>query len=607
MSNIIKQLPDSVANQIAAGEVIQRPASAVKEMLENAVDSGANDIKVIVKDSGKTLIQIIDNGSGMTPMDARMCFERHATSKISKAEDLFAIRTMGFRGEAMASIAAIAQVDMKTRPHDHDLGSCLKIEGSKVISQESCQCAVGTNIAVKNLFYNVPARRNFLKSNTTETRHIIEEFIRVSVINPEIAFSMLHNDKIVFKLHAGSLKSRIVGVFGKVYNERMLRVEQETGQVKISGFIGKPEFAKKTRGEQYFFVNNRFIKHAYLNHAVANAFTELIPSDAFPSYFINIEVDPQEIDINIHPTKTEVNFKDARLVYAILRAAVKQSIGKYSLTPTIDFDVDPAVEAAFNVLPRKDLKQPGVTLDPDYNPFKQSSAAGFGSHRAPVPQDWQKLYTEHPVSQKLETDEQFDQKESDSSLLETEHASPFFQLHQKYILTNVKTGMMVIDQQKAHERILYEEVLEQLSGNTPASQQQLFPQTIHFSPDDAEIIRSLKNEIEKLGFLMDTFGANSFVIKGVPSGLKETDVAALLEKIVQNHKEQAKDIKSDKNIILARAMAANHSVKAGIKLEEREMADIFQRLFSCKVPQLSPDGKNILAIISLDEIEKFLK
>ncbi len=318
MLNIIKQLPDSVANQIAAGEVIQRPASAVKEMLENAVDSGANDIKLIIKDAGKTLIQVIDNGSGMTPMDARMCFERHATSKISKAADLFAIRTMGFRGEAMASVAAIAQVEMKTRPHDDELGTCLKIEGSKVTNQEACQCSAGTNIAVKNLFFNVPARRNFLKSNTAETRHIIEEFIRVSAINPEIAFSMTHNEKIVFKLQTGSVKSRIVGIYGKIYNERMLRVEQQTDSLTITGFIGKPEFAKKTRGEQYFFVNKRFVKHAYLNHAVAKAFLELIPTDAFPSYFIDIEIDPEEIDINIHPTKTEVNFKDARYVYAIL-------------------------------------------------------------------------------------------------------------------------------------------------------------------------------------------------------------------------------------------------------------------------------------------------
>ena len=607
MSNIIKQLPDSVANQIAAGEVIQRPASAVKEMLENAVDSGASDIKLFIKDAGKTLIQIIDNGSGMTPMDARMCFERHATSKISKAEDLFAIRTMGFRGEAMASIAAIAQVEMKTRPHDQDIGSCLKIEGSKVISQESCQCAAGTNITVKNLFFNVPARRNFLKSNTTETRHIIEEFIRVSVINPEIAFSMVHNEKVVFKLQSGKLKSRIVGVFGKIYNERLLRIEQQTDQMKISGFIGKPEYAKKTRGEQYFFVNNRYIKHAYLNHAVANAFTELIPSDAFPSYFINIEVDPQEIDINIHPTKTEVNFKDARLVYAVLRAAAKQSIGKHSLTPTIDFDVDPAVEAAFSQLPRKDLKQPGVSLNPDYNPFKQGVTGSFESHRTKGQQDWQKIYSEKTISQKWDADEQIEGKEADETLLDTEHASPFFQLHRKYILTNVKTGLMLIDQQKAHERILYEEYIEQLSGSTPASQQQLFPQTIHFSPDDAEIIRSLKSEIQKLGFDIDIFSANSFVVKGIPSGLKETDVTALLEKIVQNHKEQVKDIDSDKNIILARSMAVKLSVKAGTKLDEQEMADVYQRLFSCKVPQLSPDGKNILAIVSLTEIEKFLK
>ena len=609
MSNIIKQLPDSVANQIAAGEVIQRPASAVKEMLENAVDAGATDIKLLIKDAGRTLIQVIDNGSGMTPMDARMCFERHATSKISKAEDLFAIRTMGFRGEAMASVSAIAQVEMKTRPHEDELGSCLTIEGSKVTGQETCQCAAGTNIAIKNLFFNVPARRNFLKSNTAETRHIIEEFIRVSAINPQIAFSMLHNEKIVFKLLTGSLKSRIVGIFGKVYNERLLPVQQQTDSLTISGFIGKPEFAKKTRGEQYFFVNKRYVRHAYLNHAVANAFTELIPSDAYPSYFLNIEIDPEDIDINIHPTKTEVNFKEASYVYAVLHAAVKQSIGKYSLTPTIDFDVNPEVEAAFTQLPRKDLKQPGVNIDPDYNPFKQSKTGGFESHhgQAPVPKDWQKLYTDIAPEQKAETSSKDENEETDKALLEAEHASPFFQLQQRYIVTNVTAGMMLIDQQKAHERILYETFLEQLSGSTPASQQQLFPQTIHFSPDDAEIMRSLKNEIKKLGFVMEVFGSNSFVVKGVPSGLKETDVAAILERITQNYKEQSRDLKSDKNINLARSMAANLSIKAGTKLEEREMADIFQRLFRCKVPQVSPDGQHVLAVVPLTEIEKYLK
>jgi len=338
MSNYIKLLPDSVANQIAAGEVIQRPASAVKELLENAVDAGATEIELIIKDAGKSLIQVIDNGCGMSVIDARMCFERHATSKISSADDLFAIRTMGFRGEALASIAAIAHVEVKTKPAEDEIGTCLKIEGSKVVSQEPCQCSAGTNLLIKNLFFNVPARRNFLKSNTAETRHIIEEFIRVAAIQPSISFSMIHNNKVVFKLAKGGLKSRIVGLFGSNYNEKLLPVEQKTEILTIKGFIGKPEYAKKTRGEQYFFVNKRFIKHPYLHHAVNNAFSELIPADAFPSYFLNIEVDPKEIDINIHPTKTEINFRDAKYVYAVMQAAVKQSIGQYSLTPTINFD-----------------------------------------------------------------------------------------------------------------------------------------------------------------------------------------------------------------------------------------------------------------------------
>ncbi len=374
MSNIIKLLPDSVANQIAAGEVIQRPASAAKELLENAVDSGATLITLVIKDAGKTLIQVTDNGCGMSDMDARMCFERHATSKINKAEDLFAIKTMGFRGEAMASIAAIAQVELKSKPEGDDIGTCIVIEGSKVMSQDPCQCSVGTTISVKNLFYNVPARRNFLKSDTVEIRHIIEEFIRISAINCNIGFSYYSNDKLVFKLLAGSMKSRIVALFGNVYNERLIHIEQTTDTVNISGFIGKPEFAKKTRGEQYFFVNSRYIKHPYLHHAVNNAYLELIPTGSFPSYFINIEIDPKDIDINIHPTKTEVNFQDAKYIYSVLHAAVKQAIGKHSFTPTLDFDVIPEVEAAFQTRPSDDLKQPSLNLDPDYNPFSNQKS-----------------------------------------------------------------------------------------------------------------------------------------------------------------------------------------------------------------------------------------
>ena len=607
MSNIIKLLPDSVANQIAAGEVIQRPASAVKELMENAIDAGATDISLIIKNAGKTLIQLIDNGSGMSAIDARMSFERHATSKISKADDLFAIRTMGFRGEALASVAAISQLEMKTRPHEDELGTCLKIEGSTLTNQEICQCKAGTNISVKNLFFNVPARRNFLKSNTAETRHVIEEFIRVSVIHPDISFSMTHNDKIVFKLASGRLKSRIIGLFGNVYNERLLRVEQKTDQLSLNGFIGKPEFAKKTRGEQYFFVNGRFIKHPYLNHAVANAFTELMPTDAFPTYFLNIDIDPKEIDINIHPTKTEVNFRDARYVYSVIQASVKQAIGRHSLTPTIDFNVDPTVEAAFQQRPNPEIKQPQVTIDPDFNPFKkkeQKFNPFAGKSRSNQP--WETIFTDPAVAPKDDTQSD-ETTATDNALLTSPDPNNYFQLHNTYILTNVRDGLMVIDQQKAHERILYEQYLDQLSGSSQASQQQLFPYNINLSPGDAEIIKSLIPDLFKLGFLLEPFGGNGFVVNGIPANLTETNVEPILEKLIENHKREAKDLDFDKNAILARSMAVNTSVKAGTRLSVEEMSDIYSRLFDCHVPEISPDGKNVISIVALTDIEKIMK
>ena len=604
MSNIIKLLPDSVANQIAAGEVIQRPASAVKELLENAVDAGATSIDLIIKDAGKTLIQVIDNGCGMSPIDARMSFERHATSKISEANDLFAIRTMGFRGEALASIAAIAHVDVKTKPKEDELGTCLRIEGSEVKNQEPCPCANGTNILVKNLFFNVPARRNFLKSNTAETRHIIEEFIRVSMFKPEIAFSMTHNNKIVFKLPTGSLKSRIVSLFSNSYNEKLLPVEQSTEELNIHGFIGKPEYAKKTRGEQYFFVNGRFIKHAYLNHAVANAYTELIPVDSFPSYFLNIDIDPKEIDINIHPTKTEVNFRDARFVYGILQAAVKKSIGMHSLSPTIDFDVDPAIEEAFLNPPNEPVNQPGVTINPDFNPFEskteQSSYSGF-QKGTPSNSDWEQLYRDPTTQEKVEAgQENFTQSEISSS-------GKFFQVQQRWIITNVRSGIMLIDQQRAFERILYERYFEQIKGKAQVSQQQLFPHNIQLSPGDAEILRSLIEDLHQLGFVIENFGTNGFVINGIPADMIEASVESAIEKIIENHKQFAHELNYDKSVILARSLAVSNAAKSGTTLSEVEMEDVFNRLFACQVPEVSPDGLPVVKVLTLADFEELMK
>jgi len=605
MSDIIKLLPDSVANQIAAGEVIQRPSSAVKELLENAVDAGATAIDLFIKEAGKTLIQVTDNGCGMSAMDARMSFERHATSKIKKAEDLFAIRTMGFRGEALASIAAIAQVEMKSRPMEDELGTCLIIEGSRVKSQEPCSCKPGTGIAVKNLFFNVPARRNFLKSNTVETRHIIEEFTRVALVNPKIAFSMTHNEKPVFRLSKGSPKARIVSIFGKNYNERLLPIEQEASRIKISGFIIKPEFARKTRGEQYFFVNGRFIKHPYLHHAVENAFADLLPADAYASYFINIGIDPADIDINIHPTKTEVNFQDARYVYAVLQAAVKQSVGKHNLTPTIDFDKDPAIDAMFTN-PTGAIKQPQIKINPEYNPFAENPRQQKSAYRPQPPKgdkNWEKLFqTEEnkpPQQQLIEDHQQQENNKIDDNR--------FFQVHNRFILTNVRSGLMIIDQQMAHERILYEQFLNKLENKQTVSQQQLFPVTLQFPPADAEIIRSLKDSLKLLGFTFDTIGNNGFVFQGIPEGMNESDIEGVLEKIIEEEKKKTGNLNAAVNTTLAKSLAARLSVKPGTTLSALEMGSIFDTLFACQVPEVAPDGSNILTIVALSDLEKYLK
>lgn len=609
MLNIIKQLPDSVANQIAAGEVIQRPASAVKELLENSVDAGSSEIKLLIKDAGKTLIQVIDNGSGMTAMDARMCFERHATSKISKAEDLFEIRTMGFRGEAMASVAAIAHVELKTKVHDEELGTCLSIEGSKLMSQEACQCSSGTSISIKNLFFNVPARRNFLKSNTAETRHVFEEFTRVALVNPDITFSLYNNDKVVHKLEPGSFKARIVSIYGKSYDEKLIPISQETDIVSISGFIGKPEFARKTRGEQYFFVNGRYIKHAYLNYAVNNAFAELLANDTFPSYFVKIDLDPKEIDINIHPTKTEVNFKDARYVYAILHAATKQAIGKHTFTPTIDFDVDPTVEAALSQTPSEGIKQPKVNIDPNYNPFKSDSdSSSFSFGKPKGDKNWEELYAglKEQIEDK-ENQESDNEPQQQLDIQKEETVSIFMQLHNKFIVTSVRSGLMIIHQQRAHKRILYEKFLNQINDKTSASQQKLFPHNITYSPDDALIIKGLKDDLKSLGFMIEDFGQNGIVVNGVPVGMIESKVESTLEEIIENFKKKTSSLNFDKNIILARTMASNLSLKSGVKLSNEEMLNIFDNLFACAVPEKSPGGEGIISIVSMDEIDKLLK
>ena len=610
MSDIIKLLPDSVANKIAAGEVIQRPASAVKELLENSIDSGASEIKLIIKDAGKTLIQVVDNGSGMSETDARMSFERHATSKIQEANDLFAIRTMGFRGEALASIAAIAHVDIKTKLSNQELGSHICIEGSEVKSQDAVSCTDGTNISVKNLFFNVPARRNFLKSNNVETRHIIEEFNRVALVNPNIEFSFIHNERKVFKLPISNLKQRITGIMGSNYGQKLVPVEQKTDKVNITGYIGKPEFAKKTRGEQYFFVNNRFIKHPYLNHAVDNAFQELLPSKAFPSYFIYFDVDPKQIDINIHPTKTEVNFLDNKLIYAILRSAVKQGLGKYNITPTIDFEVEQSFDVP-NPPKGKPIINPFEKTESTFNPFETQQQKIQTKREVSNSENWEKLFAGKNVQNEI-FESPDDAKSNNEHLNELRTSNnengteerKIFQIQNRYILTFIKSGILIIDQQNAHERILYERYKKMLENKKGNSQQELFPQNISFTPGDAEIVKDLKKELYNVGFEIEEFGTNTFIVNGTPPDISNKNIKDILEGIIENYKKNMIDLHLDRKINIARSMAANLSVKAGKKLQKEEMGTFIDELFECQMPEKSPGGKSTINIILFEELSK---
>jgi len=610
MPDIIRLLPDSVANQIAAGEVIQRPASAVKELLENSIDSGADEIKLVIKDAGKQLIQVIDNGCGMSETDARMCFERHATSKITSADDLFAIKTLGFRGEALASMAAIAQLEMKTKKVEEELGTCIIVEGSNVKSQELCASQDGTSISIKNLFYNVPARRKFLKTNTTELRHIIEEFQRVALVNPEIKFLFYNENRQLFLLTKSNLKQRIVSLLGPAYNNRLVPVDQKSNIINISGFIGKPEFARKTRGEQYFFVNGRFIKHPYLNHAVDNAFRELIPNDAYPTYFIYFSIDPKEIDINIHPTKTEINFQNNQVIYAMLSSAIKQALGKFNIVQSIDFDSDPGTGINFTSK-NSHAQPPSIKIDPTYNPFEANKDKGsFQPPEKAKVSGWEKLYTDTPGKEllnkeTLDIDAGIEKTKVDQSGFdEAIENGIVFQLHNKYIVTNVRSGLLVIDQHRAHERILFEEFINILEKGKGMSQQQLFPSTIQFSAGDAEILLSIMNELKVLGFDIEEFGKNSFIVNGTPSDLNNSSAKDVLESIIENFKKNLQDINTDKKVNLARSMAVNMAIGYGKKLEQEELTSMIDRLFACKVPDVSPDGKPTVRILTIDELNQ---
>jgi len=620
MSDIIHLLPDAVANQIAAGEVVQRPASAVKELIENAIDAGADKIQLIIKDAGKSLIQVIDNGCGMSVTDARICFERHATSKLSKAEDLFAIRTMGFRGEAMASIAAIAHVELKTRRHEDELGTCIVIEGSSVTSQEPIATPAGTSISIKNLFFNTPARRNFLKSNPVEIRHILEEFQRIALAHPKIFFSLHSDGNEVFHLPSEGLKQRIVHIFGNSYNQRLVPVEEATSIINLNGFIGKPEYAKKTRGEQYFFVNNRFIKDPYLNHAVLNAYEEILSSESYPLYVLFIEIDPAQIDINVHPTKTEIKYQDERSIYAIIRSAVKRSLGRYNITPTLDFNQETGFSQMISPKNTEDIVPPTINFNPQFNPFetdassrgKQENPSSSFGKRNSIPQNWDTLYeiaqkTEH---QQLSFDQNNIEKDSDFEDVQEKPAGKLiFQLHNRFILSQIRSGFMLIDQQAAHERILFERFLLQLENHQGASQQSLFPQTVELNPADFELINNLLPDIHALGFQIRVFGKQTFVVEGIPAdlgnGISESQV---LEQLLEAYKNNQNELKLSKRENLARSLARNAAIKAGIMLNTDEMNDIIDKLFACSSPNISLSGKPIIITFTLKELlEKFDK
>ncbi|MEI7499407.1 MAG: DNA mismatch repair endonuclease MutL [Bacteroidota bacterium] len=589
MTDIIRLLPDSVANQIAAGEVVQRPASAVKELLENTIDAGSTDIKLIIKESGKLLIQVIDNGCGMSERDARMCFERHATSKIQKADDLLEIRTLGFRGEALSSIASVAQVELKSKRHDDEIGTCIQIEGTEFKGQFPVNCQNGTSVSVKNLFFNVPARRNFLKSNTLELKFIIEEFFRVTLVNPDIAFTFYNQEKLLFQLPKANLKQRIIKLYGSSYSQRLIPVEQQTDLVNISGFLGKPEFAKKTRGEQYFFTNGRFIKCPYLHHAVENAFKELIPDDSIPSYFIYMEVNPQTIDVNIHPTKTEINFQDIKSIYSILHAAVKQSIGKFNISPTLDFEV----EQSMNFPPFPDNQpviQPTITINPEYNPFEkqrepQPKFTSSAKH-PPSFQGWQELYHK---------EESFSERKN------------CFQVENSFIVTHNKTGIIIIDQQHAHERILYERMLSYNQSNNLVGQIQLIPQTITLSPDNSQFLLEWMEYFKEIGFEINDFGKGSFVVQAIPMNMETGNIGSFIESVLESLKLPGNENKMNQCQVLAKNMARKLSTKRGKRLHQQEMDSMVENLFACKIPETSPDGKPTMIIISFDELNRKFK
>ncbi|WP_413999182.1 DNA mismatch repair endonuclease MutL [Flavobacterium sp. W1B] len=615
MSSIIQLLPDHVANQIAAGEVVQRPASVVKELLENAVDAKATDIKLIIKDAGKALVQVIDNGLGMSVTDARLCFERHATSKIRLAEDLFSLDTKGFRGEALASIAAIAHVEMKTKPDQEEFGTQIIIEGSKFVSQEVAVLPKGTSFAVKNLFFNIPARRNFLKSDTVEYRHIIDEFQRVALAHANIHFTFYHNGSEMFNLPASSLRQRIVNIFSGKMNEKLVPVQEETDIITIQGFVSKAEFAKKNRGEQFFFVNDRFIKSGYLHHAVMAAYDGILKDGAQPSYFLYLTVPPNTIDINIHPTKTEIKFDDEHALYAILRASIKHSLGQFNVAPVLDFDRDSNLDTPYHY---KDLEgeTPTIQVDRSFNPFSDDKInkhySSGSSYKKPEPTaNWESLYVglkQEPEFTTTNHDFSFESEEVTGSLFNEEEVeqtvNSAYQIHKKYIVSPIKSGMVIVDQQRAHQRVLYEQFLTNMTVHQASSQQLLFPLDLFFSSVEMELIEELKLSLINTGFVFEETDSDHVVISGIPVNVTESEVSIVLEQLLSDLQDGIPDSSFSQNDTIAKSMAKSLAVKTGTSLTLKEQENLVNGLFACKDPNVSPFQKPTFITMRVEDIDK---
>lgn len=610
MSDIIRLLPDHVANQIAAGEVIQRPASAVKELMENAIDAKATVIKLLVKEAGRTLVQVIDNGMGMSATDARLAFERHATSKIQKAEDLFQLQTKGFRGEALASIAAIAHIELQTKRPNDDLGTSLYIEGSKITHQEPCVCPTGTSIAMKNLFFNIPARRNFLKSDTVEFRHILDEFQRVALAHPNIHFYLYNNGNELFNLPATHLRQRIVHLFGNKTDEKLVPlISEDTPLVRISGFIVKPAFLAKTKSMQFLMVNNRFVKSQYLNHAVASAYEGLILSEQKPEFFISLEVNPASIDINIHPTKTEIKFEDEHSIYALLKSAVKHSLGQFNIAPTLDFSKDPTFDLPYQYKD-KEPTFPRIQVDPNFNPFKESFGGSSTQNNGSYPSftkkttSWESLYTGIAASIRTSANEG---QSFESALFEDEQAKPqgkkIVALAKKYLITTFGGELIIINSSRAHQRVLFERFMKSLHTTNSASQQLMFPYELPFPPDDLAVLSELRELLEQIGFML-SIEADKIVVSGIPLHLADAEIPSIFTELIQQHLEALPTEPEMYKEALAKNLAKSLAVKTGQGLSEEEQETLVKHLFSCEEILISPFGKRIYYNLSVEDIEK---